>query len=136
MSFSRKGLILTTVLMREVENSYVVPTQSRGGVATAVFEIPVGKWDVLAMKPTDEDNEYWISETKTLTFFKGFTYKIELPLTARITLEREVSRLPLRRVLSASFRKGTTACKSMCGLASEMVLRVFESTLNAFAFIV
>ena len=83
----KDGADLTAVLMGEVEGSFVVPTESHGNVQKAVLKIPVGKWQMLALKATGKDNEYWISETKSLTFFRGFTYTIELPLTAKIMLE-------------------------------------------------
>ena len=83
----KEGASLTAVLRGEVADSYVIPTEAREGGHTAIFDIAVGTWQVLAMKPTGKDNEYWISETKAFTFFKGFTYTVELALTTKTTLK-------------------------------------------------
>ncbi len=83
----KEGDSLTAVLKGKVAESYVIATEIHDGVHAATLDIAVGAWQVLAMKPADRDNEYWISEAKGLTFFKGFTYTIELPLTAKMTLE-------------------------------------------------
>jgi len=82
----KEGDVLLDVLSREVENSYVIPTGAQDGVHQAILEIETGRWQVLAMKPTGEDNEYWISDVKTLTFFQGFTYTVELFLSAKARL--------------------------------------------------
>ena len=82
-----EGANLTAVLRGEVANSYVIPTEAREGGHIAIFDIAVGTWQVLAMKPAGKDNEYWVSETKAFTFFKGFTYSVELPLTTKATLK-------------------------------------------------
>ena len=86
----KEGVELISILKNEApKDSYVLAQTKRDdtGKIIARLKVPAGKWNVIALKP-DEDNKYWVSETKEgLTFYLGFTYEITLVLEMRISPE-------------------------------------------------